>query len=254
MKKLRKIVAAVLGAATVATVATITASAARANVKFGAVTPTYYKTDNTVNYTELKPSYCENTVSFSSVSKKLKEGNVVFAVDFTEPGDDIISDETFDEIDDYMASLRLDKRFMFYMGAGYDGCTTYPLEVVNGLWNEMNVIVGSPTIYRDKFDITSATAQKLKSSSFYRLTFDYKIKGHNIIPDFWTALGTEASNPYFYDVKFNDIFGYNKSTTGKLQMDISSENIGKTLPLWADHTIVGYITISSSGKVTFKNC
>ncbi|MBO5377664.1 MAG: hypothetical protein J6A41_04675 [Ruminiclostridium sp.] len=252
MIKFKRIVSAVLVAATAATMA-VTASAARANIEFGAVTPTYYQADNVVSYTELMPPYCDNIVSFTSVSKDLREGNVLFAVDFTEPGKKKISQDLREKRADYMASLRLDKPFIFYMGAGYDGARQYPLEITNGPRNQLNVIVGSPRLFKDNFDITAATATKLASSSFYRLTIDYKINNHLVLPEYTTILGSEASNPYFFNTKFNNMFNSENSTTGSIQLDIRPENIGKRLPFYINSLIVGYVTISTSGKVTFQN-
>ncbi len=266
MKKLRKIVAAVLGAATVVAVAVTTASAA--SIKLGAVTATN-SPDFTISYTQFDPYYDSyysiNTVSFSGVSKDIKEGDVFFAVDFNKESDRLagksskLTAEEKKAIPEYMASIRLDKSLCFYTGAK-DSDTKYVLEVTDSYKrNQKNVILGkSYSVFSSRFDITSATAEKKKDyhgNEYYQLTFDYKIDDHYVIPSWFCLYGSSANNPYFYNTKFNGMSdGTSASTTGKLQLGVEDKYIGKSTPIIINGFTVAYMTISSSGKVTFTNC
>lgn len=261
MNTFKKIAAIALAAATAATMA-VTASAMagnpRADIKLGALTPTYGRANDVISYTQLSENKSMNIIAFSSQSPKLTEGNTVLSVDFADPEEGRITDEMFDKIDDYMASLRLHvitppatSEVSWYVGNHYK-YPSFPLEITNGFGDEMNVIVSNNKIFKDDFNVTSVTV--FKRGTQYIAQFGYTINNHHIVPNFYPQVGNLTGYGWEHYVKYNDIFSYKKQTQGVVEVDLGNKSpYGKTYPVSINGVRVADVTLTSAGKISVKN-
>lgn len=268
MNTFKKIAAVTMAAVTLATtMITSSAYTHNADIELGPMVASY-DAEYTIHYSELytykygtgleNPTY----VSFAGNNTSMREGMVLFAVDFNKKSDVLAGKKsrlTKDEqlaISKHMASIRLDDPSQCYMTKGYYGETVYCLEITESyIRNHMNVIA-SPTHYilNQSFDVTGASVTNKESSGRCLVKMNFKIEDHNIIPDWYISYGNRISQPDYYNVEFTGIKeSASRSTTGEFTIAVEASQIGMKLPVKINYTTVGYMTVSSNGKVTFQN-
>lgn len=254
MKKFKKISALAVAAVTLVSTA-ITASAGIAkwnekSIEMGAIKNSYYLANNTIHHSDLLSGVDKNFLTFSSVDKRLKEGNIVLSVDFSDPNSDCeweISEEVFDKIPDYMDGLYLKDAKDKYITEG-----KYPLIVsYNAPDAYINVMVGHPTIFFD-FDLTQGyyTACGSKNNYFY---LHYQIRDFMVLPSYNIVLEeiSGSSNPAKFtgEIVYNNFTTYSKSgrtsnlTTGYMDFVIPTKYAGKSFNAYINGMKVGKVTL-----------
>ncbi|MBE6880720.1 MAG: hypothetical protein E7490_07820 [Ruminococcaceae bacterium] len=250
MKKLRKIVAAVLATATVATVVSITASAA--DIMLGKVTPTAdYRKAPTIHYSELS-DFFDNDIVYSSVSSSLGRDNVVLSVDFTEPGSQNIRSDVYNEIQYYMENIYLKDTNGKFLTEN-----KYPLVIDQWSFGDngrVNVIVGSNDIFKgSSFDISNV---RFYLGSRYDgrkerdvIQFNFKFKGSAVLPSYKVTIGNTLCDVRVGYNYIDDIDNAKCRTTGKLTVYIPHTIVANgetTVPMSINGVKVADITLSAS--------
>lgn len=263
MKKFKKI-AAVMVAAVTLSVTSITACAEDNWPKAywfevvsnkGQINPTYYLADNTSHYTGLVNGYDKNIITFSGVSTKLMEGNIVFSVDFKDlNASDKRNPITLEdyEIADYMDGLYLKDKSGKFITEG-----KYPLTVnYNAPKTYVNVMVDTNWRVFNQFDFTKVY-YLIDDGDSDTFLLHFQIKDLHVLPSYNIILEeiTDNGKP----AKFTSEFYQNQCdysrkdgkayTTGSVTISIPPKYRGKSFRAYINGINVGTVTSTEASTL-----
>lgn len=250
MIKFKRIAAAVIAAATLATTM-VTAGAAKTDIVIHEVTPTLdYVYAPYVHYTELS-DYFDNIVTYNSVGRGVSSDCVVLSVDFAEKRNPnrVIPDYVYDEVAYYLEDLYLQDENGKFITEG-----KCPLIVDSWTFGEngrVNIIGGNNNLFK-KFDITGATfylgSRYDGNKNRDVLKLRYKIPGYAVLPSYKVTIGNTACDVKFGYNYIDDIDNGKCVTYGEMTVYIPHSVVGNgaALPISINGVKVAAITLLPS--------